>query len=40
MKRSVGKPGEIEVFCRHIIRKGKVIYPKRAKFFHFWVKAK
>jgi len=29
-----------EVFCRYITRKGKRIYPKNARFFHFWVKRK
>ncbi len=27
-----------EVFCRYIVRKGKKIYPKKARFFHFYVK--
>ena len=27
-----------EVFCRYIRRNGKIIYPKNAKVFHFWVK--
>ena len=27
-----------EVFARYIVRNGKVIYPKHAKVFHFWVK--
>lgn len=31
-------PGYKLVFCTHIVRKGKVIYPKRSKFFRFWVK--
>lgn len=26
-----------EVFCRFIRKNGRVIYPKNAKFFHFWV---
>lgn len=30
----------IEVFCRYIVKKGKVIYPKRAKCFHFFIKRK
>lgn len=29
-----------EVYCRYIMRKGKKIYPKNAKYFHFWVKKK
>jgi hypothetical protein len=32
--------GLVEVFCRYITRNGKRIYPKNAKFFHFWVKPK
>ena len=28
------------IFCDHIVRNGKVIYPKNAKFFKFWVKVK
>lgn len=31
--------GKVEVFCRYITRKGKKIYPKKGKFFHFWVDA-
>lgn len=31
--------GYREVFCRHITRNGKRIYLKRAKAFHFCVKA-
>jgi hypothetical protein len=30
--------GYREVFCRYIVRKGKRIYPKNARFFHFFVK--
>jgi len=30
--------GYREVFCRYIIKNGKRIYPKNAKFFHFFVK--
>jgi hypothetical protein len=30
--------GYKEVFCRYITRKGKRIYPKNARFFHFFVK--
>ncbi len=30
--------GMEEVFCRSIVRNGKVIYPTNAEFFHFWVK--
>ena len=26
-----------EVFCRYIRKNGRIIYPKNAKFFHFWV---
>lgn len=26
-----------EVFCRFIHKNGKIIYPKNAQFFHFWV---
>ncbi len=32
--------GYREVFCRYIMRHGKIIYPKKAKFFHFFVKIK
>lgn len=36
------RPGDdrIEVFCHYIVKNGKRIYPKRAKFFHFFVKRK
>lgn len=27
-----------EVFCRYIVRNGRVIYPTGAKVFHFWVR--
>jgi len=30
--------GLVEVFTPYIVRNGQVIYPKRAKVFHFWVK--
>ena len=30
--------GWIEVFTPYITKNGKTIYPKSAKFFHFWVK--
>ncbi len=26
-----------EVFCRFIRKNGKIIYPKNARFFHFWI---
>nr|DAJ33774.1 MAG TPA: hypothetical protein [Caudoviricetes sp.] len=27
-----------EVFCRYIKKNGQIIYPKKGKFFHFWIK--
>ena len=32
----------IEVFCKYRIdpRNGRIIYPKKSKYFHFWVKVK
>jgi len=30
--------GYREVFCRYITKNGKRIYPKNARFFHFFVK--
>ena len=39
-KPTPGKDDLKEVFCRYIIVKGQKIYPKKAKFFHFWIKAK
>ncbi len=30
--------GWVEVFTPYIVRNGKTIYPKNAKFFHFWVR--
>jgi len=33
------RPGYREVFCRYITRNGKIIYPKNASVFHFYVKA-
>jgi hypothetical protein len=32
--------GMIEIYCRYIVINGKRIYPKNAKVFHFFVKAK
>ena len=32
--------GMIEIFCRYIVKNGKRIYPKNAKFFHFFVRPK
>jgi hypothetical protein len=34
------RPGYREVFCRYVIRNGKIIYPKKARVFHFFVKTK
>lgn len=34
------QPGTVEVFARYITKNGKRIYPKRAKYFHFYVKKK
>ena len=36
-KQQSPKEGQREIFCRFIVRKGKKIYPKNAKFFHFFV---
>jgi hypothetical protein len=33
-------PVQKEIFCRYIVRKGKIIYPKNAKFFRFFVNDK
>lgn len=38
-KPGAPRPGYREVFCRFIIKNGKVIYPKTGKVFHFYVKA-
>ncbi len=32
------KEGYHEVFCTYIVRNGVTIYPKNARYFHFWVK--
>lgn len=34
------RPGHKLVFCRYVRRNGKIIYPKKGKFFRFWVKVK
>lgn len=34
------KKGIIEIFCAYVIKKGKKIYPKNAKCFHFFLKPK
>jgi hypothetical protein len=38
--KKVVPAGYREVFCRYITRNGKVIWPKNAKCFHFWVKVR
>ncbi len=38
MKDIHKQTGWVEVFARYIRRNGKIIYPKNAKYFHFWVK--
>lgn len=38
--RKDSKIGKIEIFCAYITVKGKRIYPKTAKYFHFWVSPK
>lgn len=40
MAKKTPKPGFREVFTPYIVRNGKVIYPKNAKVFHFFVKSK
>ncbi len=37
--RGSGLTPGVEVYCRYIRRNGRVIYPKNAKCFHFFVKA-
>lgn len=37
MKRNSRNTGT-EVFARYITRNGRRIYPKKAKFFHFYVR--
>lgn len=32
--------GSREIFCPYVVRNGKIIYPKKAKVFHFFVKPK
>ena len=39
-KQKQDENGFTRVFCRYIIKNGKKIYPKRAKFFSFIVKNK
>ena len=38
--KATSEDGDVEIFCRYIRKNGKIIRPKRAKFFHFWVKSK
>jgi hypothetical protein len=40
MEKKSPRPGYREVFCAYVIRKGKIIYPKKAKVFHFFIKVK
>ena len=39
MKSNI-ETNKIEIVCRYITRKGKRIYPKNKKYFHFWVEPK
>lgn len=39
MKDNNTHDGMVEIFCRFIRKNGRVIYPKNAKYFHFWVPA-
>ncbi len=38
MNKSHKESGVKEVYCRYVIRNGKVCYPKKGKLFHFFVK--
>jgi hypothetical protein len=40
MEKKVPSPGYRIVFCRYVIRNGKIIYPKKAKVFRFFAKVK
>lgn len=40
MKNSNANNVWVEVFTPYIVKNGKTIYPKNAKFFHFWIKQK
>lgn len=39
MNKSQDESGMVRVFCRYIVRNGKVIYPKNGQYFSFLVKA-
>lgn len=34
---NLNRIGQKEIICRFIRKNGQIIYPKNAKFFHFWV---
>jgi hypothetical protein len=34
------KAEAIEIFCKYVVRNGKIIYPKKARCFHFWIKVR
>lgn len=36
--KSATPSGVDEIFCRYIVKNGVTIYPKNARFFHFFVK--
>ncbi|MBP3644814.1 MAG: hypothetical protein J6K55_00120 [Clostridia bacterium] len=38
MENTYKESGMREVFCRFIRRNGRIIYPKNARYFHFWVR--
>lgn len=40
MAKNENRTGYVEVFAPYITKGGKRIYPKKAKFFHFWVKTR
>ena len=40
MKDSRNASGWVEIFTPYITRNGRIIYPKNAKYVHFWVRRK
>ncbi len=40
MKQRELRTGYKEIFTRYVHKNGRIIYPKKAKYFHFWVKVR
>ena len=39
VENNMNHEGMVEIFCRYIRKNRRIIYPRNARFFHFWVPA-